>query len=139
MYTLEKNNASPLCILCTLMPQIIPLLTLTLVHTWYEESNPWTKTTTWQKCNTPPPPNPTPCERELRANTIVMRSWSAKRVNHPSIPKPKKLTLTLVKNWRTKWSWCGHEIVIFYTKFFHGNITLSSKPCMLYSIVLKLN
>ena len=40
MYTLEKNNASPLCILCTLMPQVIPLFTLTLVCTWYEESNP---------------------------------------------------------------------------------------------------
>ena len=32
------NNTSPLCILCTLMPQIIPLLTFTLVCTWYEES-----------------------------------------------------------------------------------------------------
>ena len=40
MYILEKFNTSPLCILCTLMPQIITLLTLTLVHTWYEESNP---------------------------------------------------------------------------------------------------
>lgn len=32
MYTSEKNNTSPLDILCTLMPWIIPLLTLTLVH-----------------------------------------------------------------------------------------------------------
>ena len=40
MYTLEKNDASPSCILCILMPQIIPLLTLTLVCMWYEESNP---------------------------------------------------------------------------------------------------
>ena len=29
-----------LCILCTLMPQMIPLLTLTLVRMWYEESTP---------------------------------------------------------------------------------------------------
>ena len=41
MYTLEKINTSPLCILDTLMPQIVPLLTLTLLHTWYEESTPW--------------------------------------------------------------------------------------------------
>ena len=34
-------NTSPLCILYTLMPQIIFLYTLTLVHTWYEESHPW--------------------------------------------------------------------------------------------------
>ena len=40
MFTLEKTNTSPLCILCPLMPQIIPLRTLKLVHTWYEESNP---------------------------------------------------------------------------------------------------
>ena len=40
MYKLEKNNTSPLRILCMLMPQLIPLLTLTFVHTWYEESNP---------------------------------------------------------------------------------------------------
>ena len=39
--TLEKSNASPLCILCMLMDKIIPHLTLTLVHTLYEESNPW--------------------------------------------------------------------------------------------------
>ena len=36
MYTLEKNNTSPLCVLYTLMPHIIPLLTLMLVCTWYE-------------------------------------------------------------------------------------------------------
>ena len=40
MYTLEKNSTSPLCILCTLMSQIIPLLALMLGHTWYEESTP---------------------------------------------------------------------------------------------------
>ena len=40
MYIQEKNNTSPLCILCMLMPQIIPPLTLTLVCTWYEESYP---------------------------------------------------------------------------------------------------
>ena len=34
MYILDKNNTSLLCILCTLMPQIIPL------HTLYEESTP---------------------------------------------------------------------------------------------------
>jgi hypothetical protein len=28
------------CILCVPMPQMIPLLTLTLVHIWYEESTP---------------------------------------------------------------------------------------------------
>ena len=49
MYTLDKTNTSHvciLCILCTLMPQIISLSTLTLVHTWYKESHP-------------PPPPPT--------------------------------------------------------------------------------
>ena len=40
MCTLEKNNIPPLCIICTLMPQTIPLLTFMLVHMWYEESNP---------------------------------------------------------------------------------------------------
>ena len=40
MYTLEKNNNPPLCIICTLMPQIIPLLKLTPIHIRYEESNP---------------------------------------------------------------------------------------------------
>ena len=40
MYTLEKNNTSPLCTLCMLMPQIIPHLTLMLVHMCYEESTP---------------------------------------------------------------------------------------------------
>ena len=34
----KYNNTSPLHILCTLMPQIILLLTLVLVCTWYEES-----------------------------------------------------------------------------------------------------
>ena len=43
MYTLEKNNTSPLCILCMLMSQIIPLFTLTLVCTWHEESTPMGK------------------------------------------------------------------------------------------------
>ena len=38
MYTLEKNNTSPLCILCTLVSWTITLLVLTLVCTWYEES-----------------------------------------------------------------------------------------------------
>ena len=33
MYTLENNNTSPLCILCMLMPQIIPLRTRISVHT----------------------------------------------------------------------------------------------------------
>jgi hypothetical protein len=40
MYTLHNWNISPLCILCTLMPQITPLLTLTLVHMEYEKSPP---------------------------------------------------------------------------------------------------
>lgn len=40
MYTLKKNNASHLCILCMVTPQIIPLLTVRLVHTWYEASHP---------------------------------------------------------------------------------------------------
>ena len=39
----EKNNTSPLCILRMLMPQIVSLRTLTLVHTWYEESTPRAK------------------------------------------------------------------------------------------------
>ena len=39
---LQKNIAftSPLYILCTIMPQIIPLSTLLLVHTCFEESKP---------------------------------------------------------------------------------------------------
>ena len=40
MFINVANNTSPLCILCMLMPQIIPLLILTLVCTWYEESTP---------------------------------------------------------------------------------------------------
>jgi hypothetical protein len=40
MYTLEKNKISPLCILCTLVPQVIRLLTLMLVCMWYKESHP---------------------------------------------------------------------------------------------------
>ena len=42
MYTLEKKKKTFfLCIICTLLPPIKPLLTLTLVCTWYEESTPW--------------------------------------------------------------------------------------------------
>jgi hypothetical protein len=40
VYTLEKTNTSPLCILRMLVPQITPLLTLTLVHMEYEKSPP---------------------------------------------------------------------------------------------------
>ena len=36
----KKISTSCLCILCTLMPPIIPLRTFTLVRTWYEESTP---------------------------------------------------------------------------------------------------
>jgi hypothetical protein len=35
------NNISPLHILCMLMSHKIPLLTFTLVRTWYEESTSW--------------------------------------------------------------------------------------------------
>ena len=38
MYTLENINISPLRIPYTLLLEIIPLLTLTLVHMWYQES-----------------------------------------------------------------------------------------------------
>ena len=41
MYTLEKNNTSPLCVLCTLMPQIIALSKLTSTGIWYEKSTSW--------------------------------------------------------------------------------------------------
>jgi hypothetical protein len=41
MYTPLRNYTSPLSILCTLIPQLIPPLTLTLVWTWYKESTPW--------------------------------------------------------------------------------------------------
>ena len=34
MFTLEEKKASPLCVLCTLMPQLIPLLTLMLTSTY---------------------------------------------------------------------------------------------------------
>ena len=40
VHTREKNM-SPLFILCTQMPQIIPFLTLTLLHTCYESTPPW--------------------------------------------------------------------------------------------------
>jgi hypothetical protein len=43
MYTLEKNDASPLCILFTLTPHKLPLPTLTLIYTWYEKSIPMVK------------------------------------------------------------------------------------------------
>ena len=36
--THTHTHTYPFCILGTLMPHIIPLLTLTLVHMWYEES-----------------------------------------------------------------------------------------------------
>ena len=39
MHTIKKNNASPLCMLCTLIPQILPLLTLTSVHTKPKDIN----------------------------------------------------------------------------------------------------
>jgi hypothetical protein len=34
-------NTSPLCIVCTPMPQNLPLFTFMLVRMWYEESTPW--------------------------------------------------------------------------------------------------
>ena len=40
MCTLEKNNTYSVCILCMLLPQITPLLTLVFVRTWVEESTP---------------------------------------------------------------------------------------------------
>ena len=40
MQTLQVNNTSPTCILCMLMPQIIPLLILMLLDMFYEESAP---------------------------------------------------------------------------------------------------
>ena len=46
MYTLEIFNTSPLRILCMLIPQITPLLTLALVRTWYEEFTPPPKSRT---------------------------------------------------------------------------------------------
>ena len=41
MYALEKKNVSPLYIQRMSMPQVMPLSTLTLVHTWYEDSTRW--------------------------------------------------------------------------------------------------
>ena len=35
MNTLEKNITYTVCILCMLMPQIIPLYTLILLHIWH--------------------------------------------------------------------------------------------------------
>ena len=40
MYKRGENNTALLCMLCMLMPQILPLMILTSVHTWYEESTP---------------------------------------------------------------------------------------------------
>jgi hypothetical protein len=40
MIMLKKSNTSPSRIVCMLMSQIIPLPTLTLLRTWYEESIP---------------------------------------------------------------------------------------------------
>ena len=39
VHTIENEYLS-LYTVCMLVPQIIPLLTLTLVYTWYEESTP---------------------------------------------------------------------------------------------------
>ena len=36
----EKSNISPLCILFTLMPQTIPLLTLMLVYMLFKDTTP---------------------------------------------------------------------------------------------------
>ena len=43
VHTREKQYLSLkyTCILYMLLPQIIPLLTLTLVHTWHEVCTPW--------------------------------------------------------------------------------------------------
>ena len=38
MHTLEEDITSPLCIIYMVMPQMIPLLTLTLVHTLYRRT-----------------------------------------------------------------------------------------------------
>jgi hypothetical protein len=40
MQTLKINNTSRTCILCMLMPQMIPLLILMLLDMFYEESPP---------------------------------------------------------------------------------------------------
>ena len=40
MYTPKINNTSPVHILSTLMPQVIPLLTLSLLHMLNDESTP---------------------------------------------------------------------------------------------------
>ena len=42
----RENNASLSYIPCTLMSQIVPLLALKLVCTWYEESTHWGQSTT---------------------------------------------------------------------------------------------
>lgn len=39
MLTIERYNTSTLCILCMLVPQILPI-TLILLHTYYEKSTP---------------------------------------------------------------------------------------------------
>lgn len=52
MYTIEKYNISMLCILCTLMPKILPLLTLTSIHTWYEQSTHFPPRAACQPLNT---------------------------------------------------------------------------------------
>ena len=42
MYTLKKNNTSPLYVMCTPMPRITPLPTLMLVRMWDREFTLWT-------------------------------------------------------------------------------------------------
>jgi hypothetical protein len=52
--TLEENDTYALLIICTLMPQITPLLTLMLVYTWGEGSHPGngvTRSHIQLKCN----------------------------------------------------------------------------------------
>ena len=48
--TLEKNNAFSICILCTLMIQIMSLYTLTILRTWYEKSIQWGRACLSEQC-----------------------------------------------------------------------------------------
>lgn len=80
----------------------------------------------WYPLTLTPPHKFPPRVQELSVHTIVSKSWSIKRVNRTSIPKIEEIDFDLSKKiWLAKSSWCGHEIVICYTKFswWHNLIT----------------
>ena len=73
MYTLHIDNISPLCIPCTLIPQMISPLTLTLVRTWYEESTPMIAV--WLLCHKQINAILSHMRNMLNIGTMTMKFW----------------------------------------------------------------